>query len=125
MHHHNTIATAACLCLALLLLAVGGASAHQRISRAEERSQHLKGLLSLTEDQAKQVAAILKKHEPKPGDSGSLRTRAKAERSERAASDKEIQALLTPDQLKKFESYKKARRSETDTRRRPRGEEYQ
>ena len=127
MTHRNIISYAARFCF-ILLLAASTVSAFQRISRAEDRSQHLKGLLSLTEDQTKQVYAILTNHEANPTDgkeTGSRRMNAKAERIRRAAVDKEIEALLTPDQLNKYASYKKARRSETDTRRRPRGGEYQ
>lgn len=126
MKHRHTAARAACFFLLILSVAVA-ANALQRVSRAEERSQHLKGLLSLSEEQTTQVYAILKNHEPKPPAGKEPRGRrmsAKAERVERAAIDKEIEALLTPEQLKKYDSYKKARRSETDPRRRPRGEEY-
>ena len=126
MNYRRTIASAAFLCL-VFFLAASAANAFQRVSKAEERSQHLKGLLQLTEEQTNQVHAILKNHEAAPTagkTTESRRMRSKAERIERAAVDKEIEALLSPEQMKKYESYKKARRSDSDQRKQPRGEEY-
>ena len=123
--------------LILLVLLAAGAAAAQHSSpsappraRAAERAKHLNELLGLTGEQSARVLAILTRQDARAAEDhaatgGNRRAEAKALRTRVAASDREIEALLTPDQAKKYASYKKARRNELDRRKRPRGAEYE
>lgn len=92
-----------------------GASLAQEQSRIEHRIQRLRELLSLTDAQTAQVKAIMEKSEQqatqdKAKVKGDKRQLMKTTRKNLAAVDKEVEAILTPEQLKKYETYKKARR---------------
>jgi len=119
------------LLLSLLLLALVRSSAPaQERSRAAERVKHLNELLALTDVQSRQILEILTRQDAaaardNTAAKGNRRAQAKALKARVTAGDREIEALLTPEQLKKYASYKKARRSELDTRKRPRGTEYE
>lgn len=97
---------------------------------AAERTKHLNELLALSEEQSRRVLAILMQQDTRAAEDhaaagGSRRAEEKALRARVAASDRAIEALLTPEQVRKYSSYKKSRRNELDRRKRPRGEEYQ
>lgn len=126
MNHSYVIRTFVLLSTLIFM----GTSLAQDQSRIEHRIQRLRELLSLTDAQAAQVKAIMEKIEQQASQDmakvkGDKRRLMKTTRKNLAAVDKEIEAILTPEQLKKYETYKKARRDGVSRKwRKGKGSEY-
>jgi Spy/CpxP family protein refolding chaperone len=93
----------------------------QTQSRTERRGQKLKEFLSLSDEQTTKITDILSKYDQKTTQEQSTKqTNKKAMRKNMmkrlAEMDKEIEPLLTPEQLKKYESYKKEQRNAMKSR---------
>jgi Spy/CpxP family protein refolding chaperone len=93
-------------------------------STTDNRTTNLKALLSLTDAQTTQVRDILTRSDAKTAQKTNKKASKKALHLREAAIDKEVEALLTPDQLKKYDSYKKARRDHSKGWRKGKGSEY-
>jgi Spy/CpxP family protein refolding chaperone len=94
----------------------------QNQTRVEHRLEQLKIFLSLTDEQSGKVKDILTKAEDqtvKERESKPMNKRKALKNSQVRMQDmdKEIEALLNPEQLKKYESYKLERKSEMKGRR--------
>lgn len=105
-----------------LMITAGLTVYAQNQTRVEHRLDQLKTFLSLTDDQTVKVKDILARAESKE-----VRERDAKPKNKRKAlknsqirmqeMDKEIEALLNPEQIKKYESYKLERKSEMKGRR--------
>lgn len=100
------------LLLVLLFFGFTGIINSQDQSRTENRVQRLKEALKLTDEQAAKISEIMKRNEKTFTQGQSTkplnkREMMKNERIQMKAIDKEIEPLLTPEQLKKYESFKK------------------
>ncbi len=95
-------------------------------STVDERVKNLRLLCSLTDEQTAKVRDILTKADAKsaPMIKANKRSSVKVLRMREKEIDKQIEALLTPDQLKKYDSFKKARRDEAKGWRNGKGSEY-
>ena len=115
--------------LTCLLIPVTSVYSQSKQNRAEERTKLLQAILTLTDDQTSQVRQIMDRLDQQSAqirelNRGNKRTIMKSTRARIADADKEIEALLTPVQLKKFGSYKNARRDEFRGWRTGKGSEY-
>ena len=107
--------------VSVLLIAVISLVHSQNQNRVERRVQQLKEFLSLTDDQTAKVKAIMMKSE---GDTTAIdkskplnrRSMMRDQKERFAKMDKEIEALLTAEQLKKYESYKLERMNQMRSR---------
>jgi len=93
----------------------------QNQTRIEHRVQKLKEFLSLSNEQTTKITDILTKYDQKATqEQSNKQVNKKAMRknmmSRMAEIDKEIEPLLTPEQLKKYESYKKEQRNAMKSR---------
>jgi protein CpxP len=109
------------LLLAVLFIGLTGLMNAQDQSRTEHRVQRLKEALKLTDEQTAKISEIMTRNEQKATQeqsSKSLNKRAmmKNERIRMKAMDKEIEPLLTPEQLKKYESFKKEQMNQMRSR---------
>jgi Spy/CpxP family protein refolding chaperone len=100
------------LLLVALFIGLTGIMNAQNQSRAEHRVQRLKEALKLTDDQTAKISEIMTRNEQKATQEQSSkpinkRAMMKNERVRMKAMDKEIEPLLSPEQLKKYDSYKK------------------
>ncbi len=110
------------LVAAALLLFASGALAQQG-NRADMMTQRLKEQLALTDSQSVLVHAVFdsmmvqaaKDRDAHGGDRDAMMSAAR-ERMERA--DKQIEAILTADQLKKYQEYKEERQQRFGRRQR-------
>ena len=103
--------------ISIIFLLIGisfysGYAQHQ--ASVENRVARLKEFLSLSDEQATKVQEILNKAETRStqdqqSSSQNKRAMMKNRLERMKTSDKEIEAILNPDQLKKYESYKKER----------------
>lgn len=94
----------------------------QNSERTQRRFEQLKEFLSLNEEQAVKVKDILMK-----ADEQAIKENSEVKKNKRTSFkdaqirmkeiDKKIEAILTPEQLKKYESYKIERKSEMKGRR--------
>jgi Spy/CpxP family protein refolding chaperone len=105
------------------LILIAGITAYaQNQTRVDHQLDQLKSLLSLTDEQSVKVKDILTKAEDqtvKERDAKQM-NRHKILRNSQIrmqGMDKEIEAILTPEQQKKYESYKLERKSEMKGRR--------
>lgn len=94
----------------------------QNLERAQHRFEQLKEFLSLNEEQSIKVKDILMKAEEQAIKENSDRkinkkTSLRNTQIRMKELDKKIEAILTPEQLKKYESYKIERKSEMKGRR--------
>lgn len=94
----------------------------QNQTRVEHRLDQLRSLLSLTDEQSVKVKDILTKAEDQAIKENNVKPKNKRKALKNSQNrmkemDKEIEALLTPEQLKKYESYKLERKSEMKGRR--------
>jgi len=105
----------------ILLLMLGifftGLLIAQETQKIEKRVQRMKEGLQLTDEQAAKVQAILLNAEQqtvqeKQSKPMNKRTMLKKTRLQMKATDQEIEKFLTPEQLKKYDSYKKERMNE-------------
>lgn len=83
-------------------------------SRAEQMTNRLKDSLQLSTEQVKKVRAIydsmqVRMASDREANRGDRDAMMQAMRTRTEKADKEIEALLTPDQKKKFEVFKKER----------------
>jgi hypothetical protein len=116
------------LCVAATLLFCLKMNAQVQ-NRAEDRTRQLKEMLQLTDQQTIQVRAIMVKL-----DKQSNQTKAKRKgnryairrevRKHISAADREIEKILTPEQLERFKVFKKVRRDEFRGWRKGKGSEY-
>ena len=100
------------LLFVVLFIGLTGLMSAQKQTRIENRVQKLKEFLSLNNDQTAKITDIFTKYDQRATQEQSTKqTNKKAMRkkmmSRMAEMDKEIEPLLTPEQLKKYESYKK------------------
>jgi Spy/CpxP family protein refolding chaperone len=118
---------AAIIAALLFILALPGAAQKRTVqSTPDDRVKNLKTLLSLTESQTTQVRDILTRSAATTSSTGSVNKRASAklERTRNKEIDKQIEAILTPEQLVKYDAFKKARRTESKGYRKGKGSEY-
>ncbi len=118
-----------CMVLALGIVSLAWPQTLEKQSRAQSRTKNLQKLLSLNDEQSRQVGAILSREATQSAKDeesygGNRRAMMKAARGRQAGIDEQIESLLTQEQRVKYQAYKKARRSEFDNRRRLRGSEY-
>ncbi len=94
----------------------------------DQRVENLKALLSLTDDQAAGVRQILTQADAKTAAADATGKNRKAEvkalRIREKDIDTRIEALLTPEQLQKYATFKKARHDRSGTYRKGKGSEY-
>jgi Spy/CpxP family protein refolding chaperone len=105
-----------------LSVIIGFTAYSQNKTRVDHRLDQLKTFLSLTDEQSIKIRDILMKAEDKAVQESQAKpvNKHKALRNSQIRMqemDKEIEALLTPEQLKKYESYKLERKSEMKGRR--------
>jgi len=107
----------------ILILFVGfsGAISAQNKTLIERRVEQLKEALQLNDEQTFKITEIMSRLEQKNEQEQSAKPINKKaimkERQKRLnEADKEIEALLTPAQLKKYESYKKERANKMKSR---------
>jgi Spy/CpxP family protein refolding chaperone len=106
----------------ILMIGLNASAIAQNQTRVEHRLEQLKTFLSLTDEQSVKVKDILSKAEDqavKERESKPMNKRKSLKNSQvhMQEMDKEIAPLLTPEQLKKYESYKLERKSEMKGRR--------
>jgi len=106
----------------ILMIGLNASAIAQNQTRVEHRLEQLKTFLSLTDEQSVKVKDILSKAEDqavKERESKPMNKRKSLKNSQVRMQeiDKEIEPLLTPEQLKKYESYKLERKSEMKGRR--------
>lgn len=114
------------LCVLLTLSVLQRASAQGMMRSPEERAKQLKEQLKLDDEQTKKVEEIFKSAQEKmqeamgnaQGDRDAMR---KIMMDIRAKGDKEIEALLTKDQKKKYNEVKKEREKRMRERMQGRG----
>ncbi|MDI6767521.1 MAG: hypothetical protein QME52_11930 [Bacteroidota bacterium] len=104
-----------------LFIGLAGLINAQNQSRTEHRVQRLKEALKLSDEQTTKITEIMNRNEQKATQEQSskpLNKKAmmKNEQKRLSAMDKEIEPLLTQEQLKKYESYKKERMNEMRSR---------
>ena len=110
------------IAVSIMIIGLTGSVIAQNQTRAEHRFEQLREFLSLTDGQAVMVKDILAKSEEQAVKENAdrprnKRTALKDQQVRMNAIDKEIEAILTPEQLKKYESYKLERKSEMKGRR--------
>lgn len=93
----------------------------QNQQRTENRVQRLKEALNLNDEQTVKISEIMTRNEQQAVQEQSSKpmnkkAMMKNERKRMSTMDKEIEQLLTPDQLKKYESYKKERLNQMKSR---------
>jgi protein CpxP len=100
----------------LLILGIffTGLTLAQDAQKIENRVKRMKEALQLTDDQATKIQEIYMREEQqsvqdKQAKPVNKRTMMKRMRQQMMATDKEVEKLLTPEQLKKYDSYKKQR----------------
>ena len=98
-----------------LLMGAGTMSAQQRGGGRQRMTveQTVAGMtkeLNLTEEQQKQITAIYTEFENKRKANGNAEVTREQMQAEREALDKQVSAVLTDEQKKKFESMKQARK---------------
>ena len=98
-----------------LLMGTGIVSAQQRGGGRQKMTaeQTVAGMtkeLNLTEEQQKQITAIYTEFENKRKGNGNAKVTREQMQAEREALDKQVTAVLTDEQKKKFESMKQARK---------------
>lgn len=86
-----------------------GGGGRQRMT-VEQTVANMTKELNLTDEQQKQVTAIYTEFENKRKGGGNAEVTRKQMQAEREALDKQVTALLTDEQKKKFESMKQARK---------------
>ncbi len=106
----------------ILMIGLNASAIAQNQTRVEHRLEQLKTFLSLTDEQSVKVKDILLKAEDqtvKERESKPMNKRKALKNSQvrMQEMDKEIEPLLNPEQLKKYESYKLERKSEMKGRR--------
>ena len=104
-----------------LFIGLTGLINAQNQQRTEHRIQRLKEALKLTDEQTAKITEIMTRQEKQAAQEQSSkplnkRSMMKNERMRMSAMDKEIEPLLTPEQLKKYESYKKERMNQMRSR---------
>ena len=109
------------LLLVALFIGLTGLIGAQNQQRTEHRIQRLQEALKLTDDQTTKITEIMTRQEKQAAQEQSSkplnkRSMMKNERMRMSAMDKEIEPLLTPEQLKKYESYKKERMNQMRSR---------
>ena len=109
------------LLLVALFIGLTGLIYAQNQQRTEHRIQRLQEALKLTDDQTAKITEIMTRQEKQAAQEQSSkplnkRSMMKNERMRMSAMDKEIEPLLTPEQLKKYESYKKERMNQMRSR---------
>lgn len=102
------------LLLVAIFIGLTGLVNAQNQPRTENRVLRLKEALKLNDDQTAKISEIMTRNEQKAAQEQSSKpmnkkAMMKNNRSRLTAMDKEIEPLLTPEQLKKYESYKKER----------------
>jgi Spy/CpxP family protein refolding chaperone len=109
--------------IAALFLSFAGAvsaqkdsTAHSPETRARKMTDKMKTELTLTDDQYKQVYDINLKYGQKNQDAlkgdGSKLEKAKALKTENQGKNKELKAVLTPEQFEKYKEMQKEKREE-------------
>jgi periplasmic protein CpxP/Spy len=98
-----------------------GTAIAQVEQKIEHRVQRMKEALQLTDEQSAKIQEIFLREEQKttPDKQSkplNKRTALKKARLQMKATDTEIEKLLTPEQLKKYDSYKKERMNELKSR---------
>jgi periplasmic protein CpxP/Spy len=100
----------------LLILGIffTGLTLAQDAQKIENRVKRMKEALQLTDDQATKIQEIYMREEQqsvqdKQAKPVNKRTMMKRMRQQMMATDQEVEKLLTPEQLKKYDSYKKQR----------------
>ena len=106
--------------LILVVIVMSLANAQTKTD-VERKVLHLKEFLSLNDDQTTKITDILTKADnnlpsEKSGKSMNKRAMMKDTRVRMTAIDKEIEPLLTAEQLKKYDSYKKERTNQMRSR---------
>jgi Spy/CpxP family protein refolding chaperone len=109
------------LLLVVFFIGLTGLVSAQNKPRTERRIEQLKEAMKLTDEQTTKITEIMTRQEKQAVQEQSskpLNKRAamKNERMRMSAIDKEIEPLLTPEQLKKYESYKKERTNQMRSR---------
>ncbi len=109
------------LLLAVLFIGLTGLISAQNQQRTERRIQRLQEALKLTDEQTAKVTEIMTRQEKQAAQEQSSkplnkRSMMKNERMRMSSMDKEIEPLLTTEQLKKYESYKNERMNEMRSR---------
>ena len=109
------------LLLVALFIGLTGLINAQNQQRTEHRIQRLQEALKLTDDQTTKITEIMTRQDKQAAQEQSSkplnkRSMMKNERMRMSAMDKEIEPLLTPEQLKKYESYKKERMNQMRSR---------
>jgi len=105
----------------ILFIGFSGAISAQNKTLIERRVEQLKEALQLNDEQTLKITEIMSRLEQKNEQEQSAKPINKKaimkERQKRLnEADKEIEALLTPAQLKKYESYKKERANKMKSR---------
>lgn len=109
------------LLLVALFIGLSGLINAQNQQRTEHRIQRLQEALKLTDEQTTKITEIMNRQEKQAAleqSSKPLNKKAmmKNNQARMSSMDKEIEPLLTPEQLKKYESYKKERMNEMRSR---------
>jgi len=109
------------LLFAALFIGMAGLISAQNQSRTDHRVQRLKEALKLTDEQSAKITDIMNRNETQAVQEQSSKpmnkkAMMKNERMRMSAMDNEIEPLLTPEQLKKYESYKKERMNQMRSR---------
>ena len=107
--------------LVALFIGLTGLINAQNQQRTEHRIQRLQEALKLTDEQTTKITEIMNRQEKQAALEQSSkpfnkRAMMKNNQARMSAIDKEIEPLLTPEQLKKYESYKKERMNEMRSR---------
>jgi len=95
----------------MITLGITASGYAQNQTRADHRFDKLKSFLALTEDQSVKVKEILAKAEEQTAKEQNANPVNKRKQKRNAKirmkeMDKQIEALLTPEQLKKYQAYK-------------------
>ncbi len=109
------------LLLVVIFFGFAGIIISQNQQRPERRIQQLQETLKLTEEQTAKISEIMTRNEQQATQEQSSKPLNKKamrrnEQKRLSVMDKEIEELLTPDQLKKYESYKKERSNQMKSR---------
>jgi Spy/CpxP family protein refolding chaperone len=109
------------LLLVALFIGLTGLINAQNQQRTEHRIQRLQEALKLTDEQTTKITEIMNRQEKQAAQeqlSKPMNKRAMMKNNQirMSSMDKEIEPLLTPEQLKKYESYKKERMNEMRSR---------
>ncbi|MBI4811775.1 MAG: hypothetical protein HY800_10115 [Ignavibacteriales bacterium] len=108
--------------LILILVVIGTYFGYaQNLTRVEHRVQQLKEALQLSEEQTAKITEIMTRLEQQTAQEQSSKpinkkAMMKNRQKRITEADKEIEPLLTPEQLKKYESYKKERTNQMRSR---------